>query len=274
MDPKPVRRARPPGYPTKHEALEDPTLLERHMPPALRRGREIAGATALCLAMNFAACGDSDKDGAVVAPIFAHGEGRGVTGCVVVSPPVFLSEEEAIQVITEELGRHGLSFPERNLEVDSVRPPLRMKTYDWVEDPNGKSTRKQPDGSRVRGNFVERVEETPGGAFSMDARDPERNVGFEFVSRRDYPDLGGVLGSSTVQKYDLAGVSRELAESMAKSGDSRLKFGVFYDPMSRFDFSADEDYEVTRKRVEDEARELLKKQVADFVDWLKGQGAI
>ena len=42
---------------------------------------------------------------AIVAPIFQHGEGRGATGCIVMSPPVFLSEEEALLVVREELGK-------------------------------------------------------------------------------------------------------------------------------------------------------------------------
>jgi hypothetical protein len=46
----------------------------------------------------------------VVAPIFEHGEGRGATGCVVVTFPVFLSEEEAMQVIREELAEHGIDL--------------------------------------------------------------------------------------------------------------------------------------------------------------------
>ena len=198
MDPKPVRRARPPGYPTKQEALEDPTLLDRHLPPAFRRGREIAGAATLFLAMNFAACDGSDSlrpegppgapavgpasspavgpASAVVAPLFEHGEGRGVTGCVAVSPPVFLSEEEALQVITEELGRHGLSFPERNLEIDSVRPPRRTERYEWVEDPKGTSTRTKPDGSRVRGKVVRRLEETRAAWCSSEASRSSRGT--------------------------------------------------------------------------------------------------
>ena len=47
---------------------------------------------------------------AIVAPIFQHGEGRGATGCIVMSPPVFLSEEEALQVIREEMAAKGVQL--------------------------------------------------------------------------------------------------------------------------------------------------------------------
>jgi len=41
---------------------------------------------------------------------------------VMVNPPVFLSEEEALQVITEELAQTGLTFPERKV-------PMRGSPY-------------------------------------------------------------------------------------------------------------------------------------------------
>ena len=40
-----------------------------------------------------------------VAPIFEHGEGRLATGCIVITPPVFLSEEEGMQILREEFAK-------------------------------------------------------------------------------------------------------------------------------------------------------------------------
>jgi hypothetical protein len=45
---------------------------------------------------------------AKVAPIFEYGAGRAGDGCVVVNPPVFLSEQDAMQVIREELKKSGV----------------------------------------------------------------------------------------------------------------------------------------------------------------------
>jgi hypothetical protein len=45
-----------------------------------------------------------------IAPVFVHGEGRGAIGCVVVAPPVFLSEEEARQVVVEEFKKIGIEL--------------------------------------------------------------------------------------------------------------------------------------------------------------------
>jgi hypothetical protein len=47
---------------------------------------------------------------AIVAPIFERGEGRGADGCMVMSPPVFLSEEAALQVIREEMAVKGVQL--------------------------------------------------------------------------------------------------------------------------------------------------------------------
>jgi len=49
-----------------------------------------------------------------VAPVFAHGEGRGATGCIVMSPPVFLSEDEAIKIILDKLRAEGYNFSREN----------------------------------------------------------------------------------------------------------------------------------------------------------------
>ena len=43
-------------------------------------------------------------------PIFAHGTGRSSYGCMSVAPPVFLSEEEAMQVIAEECAAQGIDI--------------------------------------------------------------------------------------------------------------------------------------------------------------------
>jgi hypothetical protein len=115
MKSKPVRKYASPKYPTRLEVATRPDLLQRHQPPAWRRWPELTGAAGLFLLAGTArlSAADSSPKGsqnpaqakavAIVAPIFQHGEGRGATGCIVMSPPVFLSEQEALQVIREEM---------------------------------------------------------------------------------------------------------------------------------------------------------------------------
>ena len=86
---------------------------------------------------------------AIVAPIFKHGEGRGATGCVAVSPPVFLSAEEALHVIKEELTQQGVNISDENVQFDSVSLPrktLQMRE-DWVSGQHGIELVEVPDSS-------------------------------------------------------------------------------------------------------------------------------
>jgi hypothetical protein len=122
MKSKPVRKYADPKYPTRLEIASRPALLHRHQPPAWRKWPELTGAAGLFLLADTArlsAADSSPKGGpnptqtnavAIVAPIFVHGEGRGATGCIVMAPPVFLSEEEALQVIREEMATRGVQL--------------------------------------------------------------------------------------------------------------------------------------------------------------------
>ena len=93
MEPKPVQHHEQPRYPTRREVL--------------------AGAATFALA-NLAGCGfvfaETDGGKIIVAPIFEHGAGRGAEGCRAVAPPVFLSEEEGMQILREELAKHGVQL--------------------------------------------------------------------------------------------------------------------------------------------------------------------
>lgn len=110
MKAKPAARTHVPRYPTRLEVLADPDLLKKHLPPRWKAGAEMAGAVSFLLLANAGIRGATSPAShlsvrpAVVAPIFVHGEGRGATGCEVINPPVFLSEQDAMQVIREELG--------------------------------------------------------------------------------------------------------------------------------------------------------------------------
>ena len=115
MKSKPVRKYAQPKYPTRLEIAARPDLLQRHQPPTWRKWPELTGAAGLFLladtarlsaAHNSLECSKNPAQTnavAIVAPIFRHGEGFGATGCIVMSPPVLLSEEEALQVIREEM---------------------------------------------------------------------------------------------------------------------------------------------------------------------------
>jgi hypothetical protein len=104
----PLHRADLPAYPTKLAALADPALLRKHLPSAWLGRREMAGAAALFL---------------------AGGTLGGAGGCVwwrtppgIVAPPsVCLSEEDALQIIRDELQQQGLTLGEENVALTAVQ---------------------------------------------------------------------------------------------------------------------------------------------------------
>ncbi len=278
MKPIPVKRYRRPGYPARLEVIADPDLLRRNMPPGWRSLPGMAGSIALFLAANSLVQGAEKKGAApgsaaaVVAPIFDHGEGRGTVGCIVVAPPVFLSEEEAWQVIDEELAKSGLKLPETRVKLRGVRIPHRMKNF-TIKD--GK-----PD---------ERVTDTQGSAepLTVDRENAQKRIAVEFVSQRDYAKVGGPFSMSTVQSYDFRATARTLAQDVRKQAKDKVYFGVLYDPVVNFaseemrNLKTQEDWKKWRegyaardRKSQAESKRLLRLQVQDFVKWLEAQGAI
>lgn len=193
-------------------------------------------------------------------PLFIHGEGRGSYGCVSVAPPVFLSEEEAIQVIREEAEAQGVHFSE-TIDIEGTFPAT---TWD-LDSPFSPTT-------------------APGtweGKLTLDGYDSNLNLGFEYVSHEDIKNWNSDTGyASTVIQYDYKGTAQRLS-------DATENVAVFYDPASQdydaFDQGFDWDdpsaniseYET---QYTDEQKEKviedLRAQVRDFLEWLKGQGVI
>ena len=315
MNTIPVRRYKRLAYPTKLEILARPELLQKRVPQAWQGRPEMAGAVALFMAVNTAGlnnqanAGEASKAGALVAPIFEHGKGGGATGCMVMSPPVFLSEEEALQVISEELAKHDVELTVTNRAIPGAKIPRRyqvMETQLWgVRAPDwllkwNKQNQMIPSSAfkRVQRNVVDRENGVP---LMADGSDPERNVAVEYVSEKDERDLGWSRGSkkgfpvlSSVRSHNLKGISESVVEEVEKRGKQQVHFGTFYDPCVPLDFgkttaqaeamqkASKEDQRIARRKhykairdaAKAESRRLLRQQVLDFVNWLKGQGVI
>jgi len=304
MKSKPVRRYPKPKYPTRLEVAARPALLRRHQPPAWRQWPELTGAVGLFLLADttlLRAANTPPRNSptraqtnavAVVAPIFQHGDGRGATGCIVMSPPVFLSEEEALQVVREDLAAKGVQLGTNKVAVAGV-PACST----WIR-PGEKTPRP----------------------FESDAADPRKKVFVEFVTAYDAdqwnweqqrearPD--GSFMISSVQEYDLPKTSVYVAGRVKRRATEKVYFGTFYDPVAgRIDHeklaaqtgaaaaaqSPPEKVKAEVKsvgssvmtyldglspmeRMEMEARaksrRLLRLQVQDFLKWLQAQGAI
>ncbi|MGD8452545.1 MAG: hypothetical protein PVJ57_12060 [Phycisphaerae bacterium] len=282
------RCARPPAYPTKLEVLALPRLLKAHQPPAWMANGTILAATSAFLAANVAGCHSPaptsgtqppppSKAPAIVAPLFEHGDGRGSAGCVAVSPPVFLSEEEALQIIVEELQPHGIELSGHDVELPSVI--VKHKEF-----------RQEQDGRRQGGRWVQF--EAP---LHADGVDSEHHIAVEFASRDDFDDLAGPWYAEgvycTATFFDMREVAGYVADQ-ARGRPEGVYFGVFYDPLEgRLDFAEfrrrslaangtldrqrhRQVHEELSEQGKNKSAELLRQQVRDFVEWLKGQGVI
>lgn len=268
MEPRPVTEHPAPEYPTRREFLET------------------GGAAALLATTG--GCGDVERLHPLVAPIFEHGEGRGSIGCVVVSPPVFLSEEEALQVIKEELTEVGIRLgPGRELTEVTVK----------YVDP---WQRKRMDGDSWFGESAA----AGTGKASLAAIDPENQVGIEFVAAWDCDRFaGGVF--STVSTYETKDLAKHIAAAIRDQGRGGLRIGLFYDPLAHCDWdwsdaddplpaeiaeagseqvSADnanrepgerdldgwnQRFDRIEKSARRQAKDQLRRQARDFVAWLR-----
>ena len=299
MEISPVKSYKKPNYPTREYFILNSAELKDYIPAKWRNNKIIAGALAVLLLGS----GNNQKDKTInkekialvknindginknadtiakknipsIAPIFIHGDGRGATGCVVMNPPVFLTEEEARQVIETELKKENIIFDKKNLKINEISFPKK-----W--------------------GFKENEADT----VIMDGYSSKYNIAYEFISADDYMHFGGEWDGSTVHSYDLVKAAENLRNKMKEYG--KLNTAIFYDPMMYPDNNTsknstyrllveynnllDKDidneenkgkelgyskYEKQSKNYSKKSIELLKQQVRDFLEWIKKEGIL
>jgi hypothetical protein len=252
----------------------------------------VAGLFLLADAARLSAADTSPKGGpnpaqtnavAIVAPIFEHGEGRGADGCVVITPPVFLSEEAALQVIREELAAKGVTLGTNQTAMTGVT--VERGILSAPANPSGVTNRTKLAG------YTFEIKKEP---FKADVADPQKKVFVEFLCERDAwrwdQERGkeeGNLRISTIRSYDLPKTAAYVARRVKQQATDKVYFGTFYDPIAgTMDMQAkstgqrfDRGIETQRLlRLQEqgaiESRRLLRLQVQDFLKWLQAQGAI
>jgi len=212
----PVRSYRLPRYPIREVFILQPRLLNNYVPLSWKGKKLVAGALLSFVlggsgrAQADAPQGKADqqqvkdqpsakeatqkesqqKKAVAVAPLFIHGEGRGATGCVVVSPPVFLSEEEARQIIVQEMKKADITFDRKDVPAEGVTLEKKRITYERF-DQKGKE---------------EVIDQTP---VVLDAYSTKSNIGFDFVSTVECDSFRDDSNMrTTVTEYD----TKETAE--------------------------------------------------------------
>jgi hypothetical protein len=280
-----------PQYPSKLQVQEQPQLLRRCVSTRWQKLIDAGLSGAMLAGISLSGCqndsaqnpvliGDSQIDSmqnpdsftattstqskiltSLVAPIFEHGEGRGVTGCVVIAPATFISEEEAIIIIKEELAKNGIILDKENVLLEDIK--IKPGTFDFAALQNLKNEEKS-------------------NPLEIDLQDSTKSVNIEYVSQEDYHNLGGQISMSTAKTIDTKNVARQVRNQI-QSDTKQGIFGVFYDPIiQRIMLVKPEEekipiadrFKAAQEQAKTEARDMLRQQVQDFADWLKEQKVI
>jgi hypothetical protein len=266
-----------PAYPTQQEVLQNSRLIQRPLSSPVRHLLETGISGAMALLVPLSGCDrnpagpagapssqqadgqdpnatkttakpKTNRKALLVAPIFEHGEGRGATGCIVSAPPAFLSEEEGLSIIKEELSKKGVQLENKKIVFKKIQ------------------THKAPWDHSTEPGFLE-----------TDLADGDERIILEFISQDDYYDLGGERSGSTAQSFDFKKVAQQLCVDL-KTKAGRGVFGVFYDPLVKINFSRlsrqtplgqpRPTWNQMRVEAKTEATELLRQQAQDFAQWL------
>ena len=286
MNIAPLKHYAEPRFPTRRIIDEHPELLAL-VPKRWRRNPVVLAAlTGVCLLLATAKsqADTKAKPSTVsrVAPIFQHGDGRGAFGCVAASPPVFLSEDEARAVIMDEAKKAGIHFAPDAETLPSVAVPS-VSRYGFSED----SEEARRTGKRIENR---RTHTEP---LTLDGTDSRRKVSYEFVSQADFAEWERRerWRISTVSDFDILGAARVVRTGL-EAAKPEGTVAVFYDPAAKqpsakvlpppYPYKGvpltqqeiRENQEVWGNAAKALAREDLRKQVQDFIKWLKAQGVI
>jgi hypothetical protein len=303
-----VRRYVEPGYPTRDYLTEHPELL-RYVPKRWQSNRLVLGTLSLVIPLILACQARSGQEGQTkssalrVAPLFIHGEGRGAFGCVVINPPVFLSEDEARQVIQDEAKKAHIEFIADGLTLKDVQVPVTSE-FEYAEQEErareGKNTKEDQPPPKERRQLV------------LDGYDKGHKIAYEVVSQEDFLawEKRDKAIWSSVSVYGFKTTAQRLAKGLADmKGDATV--AVFYEPAAYLSEVSGANREREEKeletlaakrhqRLEQEGRlsekelavfakaewdvrlaaikqvdkEKLRAQVQDFLQWLKAQGVI
>jgi hypothetical protein len=276
MKTKPLLNYKAPNYPRIEVVFAEPDILIKNMPESWKANKMIVTAV---ISFSLAACrGQSQQpntdvkteqvaeaktnvpgiimgkmDSSRVAPIFVHGDGVGASGCVMIAPPVYLSEEDALNIILGELKKEGLDFNDK-FQGDSIKVIHKKVVYNddpKITDYNDRIT------------YVSETEK-----LYPDAYNKNLNMVIEFVSFDDYSKYGDEEPDwSSVSSYYIKSAAEKIRKAFIENGEYGTV--VFYDPVGWADREERGNWDQMEKDGRKKAVEMLKQQVADFIDWLK-----
>jgi hypothetical protein len=292
---KPVEGYHEPVYPVKEAFSRNRGLLLDYVPSSwLKTGLSAAALLALTLNVNPVSaiestgnenrivCNENEKqdretireEKVEIAPLFIHGDGLGAIGCVVISPPVFLSEADALEVITAVLEKEGITFDKQIYVLDNIYSvdEISQQYYITKDVEDARNAKKFP--------------------FYFDLYNTEYNIGVKYISMKNCDDFAELRSfaqderelrkiekdphvvtgiaikhyGSSVRSYDMIGVSQRIREYSRQNGNVNVV--LFYDPLvSGGSNVVSRKSESKGTNMSSNARQLLAQQVEDFGRW-------
>lgn len=190
---------------------------------------------------------------AVIAPIFAYGTGSGATGCIIMSPPSYMSEVDARRIIEDEFLKKGIRFKNHDMEFPKIPIPKIDLSIDLTPIPgkNGESWNLELDGY----NFDEKF-------------------GYQFVSVYDYFALSLGPKAGSILRFHPKITAEHIRKSLLEQNE--ISAVIFYDPVFPDSYGPELGMEMNSHRYKepDQPERLLRFQVQDFLEWAKYQGLL
>lgn len=270
MELRAVKNINKPKYAIMEQYAIEPKRLLKHVPKSWLKNEIIAGALSVFV---LGSCTSADKSNnskannpqsyvlsdfinqingkkvqvkekMKIAPIFAHGEGSGAIGCISMSSPVFISEEEAREIIFDALSEKGLEVDTTTIQYMKFdNYPLRIKVQGYIK----------------KLNLV--VVYYPGqyaGTFSYDDGGTHYNTKYSAESIREKFIEEDTFNAGIF--YDPLLPDNTIFTEGTGVLTNMIEFFESFDPTS---------YSVKKK-----AKRLLLAQVEDFIEWLEKEKLI
>lgn len=285
---KPQKKYRAPDYPTQELYINKPHLMKENTPAIWKANKTVAGALlAFVMAgQTQAQSGQPDQDKTSVltksdnqsnassdqqvekqnreeqvkiAPIFYHGDGIGATGCIAMSPPVFMTEEEAQRVILDEFNKIGIDFILAEYEISDLLLEVRERE------------------TSLDGDDYKVIDHKP---MVFDLYNPDLNLGVEFVTVRDFDTFNPELYAATASSFSPLETAEYFRENLLEY--NKVNAAIFYDPLTPLDFSIEmkycengkTDWDAIDAEHRKKSEEQIRKQVQDFIKWMKSEGLV
>lgn len=268
MQLKPVKIKKELGFPTIYKFVQNLYLLYKNIPSSWLKNKYVAASLAM-----FVLCGNAGyaqistknqieyvlqqdqkkkaskkKETKNVKEVkskekkkineFSTFEYIGSVGCVSVAPPVYLTEQEAYEIILN-------IFKDENIELDTINCPEIRFTL-------------QPNDREVK--------------LKIDAYNKEHNIAVEYVTSADKESID-VMSThlSSGYNYFREPDARFIYDELKNQG---YKYsGVFYDEPVYADYT-EKNWDDAIKKAKQEVKSNLIKQVNEFIIWLKNEGIL